>query len=122
LWKPHLTYSKKDIEVRRHELLDFMSETLLRFVSDSADDLMKDPLTAQVVQEIILNARGFPTIISYAYIGDKNAAANALAGLASGDPTEKEHVLSHPFAARIFKTLVQGGHYNLKEKRVVGLS
>src|SRR5579859_4888126 len=37
--------SKKDMDVRRDELLEFVSEDFLGIVEDQADELMRDPLT-----------------------------------------------------------------------------
>jgi hypothetical protein len=56
--------SKKDVDVRRGELLDFISEDFLAIVEDQAAELMTDPLTIQVVQEILLFAKGSSLILS----------------------------------------------------------
>jgi hypothetical protein len=50
--------SKKDIDVRRAELLEFVSEDFLAIVEDQASELMVDPMTIIVVQEILLFATG----------------------------------------------------------------
>jgi len=50
--------SKKDIDVRRAELLEFVSEDFLAIVEDQATELMVDPMTIIVVQEILLFAKG----------------------------------------------------------------
>jgi len=50
--------------------------------------------------------------------GDKSKAINALITLASGDPSQKDHIVKLPFTARVYKTLIQGGHYNAKEKKI----
>jgi pumilio homology domain family member 6 len=50
----------------------------------------------------------------------KPKAVDAVVALASGDPSDEKHILQTPFTARIYKTLVQGGHYNPKEKKVEG--
>jgi pumilio family protein 6 len=50
--------SKKDNMVRRDELSDYVSEDFLDAVASEMDTLMRDPLTIQVVQEILLNAKG----------------------------------------------------------------
>jgi len=68
---------------------------------------MRDPLAIQVVQEILLFARG-----------DKSAALDAVADLVGGDPSQEDHIIKLSFTARIYKTLVQGGHYNPKEKKI----
>jgi CPL (NUC119) domain len=58
-----LTFSKKDAQIRRNELLEFVSEDLLGIISSEANALMRDPLTIQVAQEILLNARGLKHIM-----------------------------------------------------------
>jgi pumilio homology domain family member 6 len=40
--------------------------------------------------------------------------------LAGGNPSDESHIIKLPFTARVYKTLVQGGHYNAKEKKVEG--
>ena len=51
-------FSKKDDLVRRQELLDFVFEDLSSVVANNVEELMRDPLTIQIVQEIILDTRG----------------------------------------------------------------
>ena len=53
-------------------------------------------------------------------IGDKSAAIEAVAELASGNPTDEGHVATTAAGGRMLKTLVAGGHYNNKEKKVEG--
>lgn len=55
-------------------------------------------------------------------VGGKSKATDAVISLASGDPTQENHIIRLPFTARIYKTLVQGGHYNTKEQRIEGKS
>ena len=101
--------SKKDIQVRRDELLEFVSEDFLGIVEDQVDELMRDPLTIQIVQEILLFAKG-----------KKIDAVKAVTDLAARHPSNKDHIIKLPFTARVYKTLVQGGHYNPAEKKVEG--
>jgi pumilio homology domain family member 6 len=54
-----LIFSKKDTQIRRQELLEFISDDLLGIISSGASALMRDPLAIQVAQEILLNSRGF---------------------------------------------------------------
>lgn len=51
------------MDVRRTELLKFVSEDFLAIVEDQAAELMSSPLTIQVVQEILLFAKGSPHVI-----------------------------------------------------------
>jgi pumilio homology domain family member 6 len=68
---------------------------------------MRDPLAIQVAQEIVLFAQG-----------DKSTALNAIADLTEGDPSQDNHIIKLPFTARVYKILVQGGHYNPQKKKV----
>jgi hypothetical protein len=73
------------------------------------------------VQEVILNARGTPKLLySKLTVDDKTNAMNALTKLALGDPSHKNHIINLPFTGRVYKTLVQGGHYSTREKRIEG--
>ena len=53
-----LIRSKKDTEIRRKELMQAVSKDLLCLVANEANDLMRDPVTSQIVQEILLSAEG----------------------------------------------------------------
>jgi pumilio homology domain family member 6 len=104
--------SKKDVAVRRGELLDSFGGALLGVVEGEGDRMMRDPQASQVVQEILLFTKES---------GDgKSRAVDTIVSLGSGDPSDEEHIIRVPFTARIYKTLVQGGHYNPKEKTVEG--
>jgi pumilio homology domain family member 6 len=115
-----LTFSKKDIQVRRQELLEFFSDDLITTATSKAEELIQDPLAIQVVQEIILNARGTDTFDLTLKAGDKSDLVDKVISLASGDPTADDHIIKLPFTARIYKTLVQGGHFNSKTGIVEG--
>ena len=44
----------------------------------------------------------------------------AITDLAARHPSNKDHIIKLPFTARVYKTLVQGGHYNPVEKKIEG--
>ena len=46
------------MDVRRGELLEFVSDDFLAIVEDQAAELMINPSTIQIVQEILLFAKG----------------------------------------------------------------
>jgi pumilio homology domain family member 6 len=104
--------SKKDVAVRREELLEAFASDLLGVVEAEADQMMRDPQSSQVVQEILLFTKENGDV--------KSKAVDAVVSLGSGDPLDEKHIIKVPFTARIYKTLVQGGHYNPKEKTVEG--
>jgi pumilio family protein 6 len=117
---PGLMVSKKDIQVRRQELLESISEDLITTATSKAEELMRDPLAIQVVQEIILYTRGTVNLHMKLSIGNKSDLVDKVISLALGDPTEDSHVMKLPFTARVYKTLVQGGHFNAKAGTVEG--
>ncbi|OLL26691.1 Pumilio y domain family member 6, partial [Neolecta irregularis DAH-3] len=97
--------SKKDACVRKKELLSKISPSLLEFVKNNLKFLVRNSLACQVVMEVVLNAEANPSSI-----------LNSLAELASGDPAESQHVVHLSYACRLYKTLVQGGHFNSEGK------
>jgi pumilio family protein 6 len=52
--------------------------------------------------------------------GDKASTLERVAEQAAGDPTSEGHIVGTAFGGRMLKTLVAGGHYNPKEKKVEG--
>lgn len=111
--------SKKDPEVRRKEIVAAMSPALLRVIASSAKDIMSTSFGCQMITEVLLSA-----------VGDKTEALNAVAATAEGDPNQepeenpdslappRPHPARDPFAARMYKTLVSGGHYDKASGKV----
>lgn len=111
--------SKKDAEVRRKEVVTAMSPAMLRVIASSAKDLMATSFGCQMITEVLLTA-----------VGDKKEALEAVAATAAGDPNQepeesedslappRQHPARDPFAARMYKTLVSGGHYDKASGKV----
>lgn len=97
------TTSKKDPEIRRTELNKALSQALLDFVASQAGELVKTSHGCYFMTETLLGA-----------IGEKDSALDAVAALAGGS-TENE-LLTTPHAGRMFKSLAQGGRFDLKSK------
>ncbi|TID21265.1 ARM repeat-containing protein [Venturia nashicola] len=102
------TTSKKDPEVRRAELITALSPTLLATIAERAAELVLTPYGCQFISEIILSS-----------LGDKSAALDAVAILASGDPSEEGHISSSAAGSRMLKTLIAGGQFSPKEQKIV---
>jgi pumilio homology domain family member 6 len=119
--RKRLIGSKKDVSLRRAELLEAVSLELISVVTANVEEAMRDPLANQVVQEILLYAKGILSHMSDLILGDKSKALEAVAQIAAEDPSQENHILRLPFAARVYKTLVQGGHYNSKENKLEGI-
>lgn len=135
--------SKKDDSVRAAEIRKAASESLLEFVARHGKDAAMDTGGSLLVIEIMLQAdggtyfRGFhshlmdttgrTTTIDHAHLTftsvvDQSAATKTLLELvASPYPTptaSSPHPIDASHVARLYKTLLQGGHYNQLSKSV----
>ncbi|GAB1522928.1 Pumilio y domain member 6 [Rhizoctonia solani] len=113
------TTSKKDPEIRRAELRAAASPGMVKAIEDDAEALVRDRGASVFVGEAMLFAQG-----------DKSKALDALLSPISSpyappdpesdlsDPTITTHILNLSHASRLYKTLVQGGHYNQQTKSI----
>ncbi|KAI8098000.1 armadillo-type protein [Gilbertella persicaria] len=88
--------SKKEPEVRAQEILTASSPQLIKLVAENAPILMREKLSSQVVQEIMLHA-----------VGDKSAAIDAILNLAGENIEKENHIITDRFANRIVKAMVK---------------
>ncbi|CAE6443792.1 unnamed protein product [Rhizoctonia solani] len=113
------TTSKKDPEVRRAELRAVASPGMIKAIEDDAEALVRDRGASVFVGEVMLFAEG-----------DKSKALEALLAPISNaytppapesdlsDPTIMTHILNLSHASRLYKSLVQGGHFNQQTKEI----
>lgn len=102
------TTSKKAPEVRRMELLEYVSNPLLELVLKRAETLLKSSFGCQFVAETLLEANG----------EHKPEAVNAIAQLAAGDPASDGHLAKGAAAGRMLKTLVLGGNFDAETRQI----
>ncbi|EEA20561.1 Pumilio y domain member 6 [Talaromyces marneffei ATCC 18224] len=95
--------SKKEPSIRRQELVQAASPSLLEFIAARAESLMETSFGCQFLSEVLFSADG-----------DKSAALNAVAVAAKS----KIEAQDSPFVGRMLKSLVQGGRYNNAEKKI----
>jgi pumilio family protein 6 len=100
--------SKKDPEVRRMELVTPLSPAYISTVAQNAPALVKDSYGCQFIAAIMLSA-----------VGDKSAAVKAITAQLGGDPTVADHPANMAHAGRLLRSLVAGGHFSPKEKKIV---
>ncbi|KAK5114883.1 hypothetical protein LTR62_002042 [Meristemomyces frigidus] len=100
------TTSKKDPELRRQGLLDYLAPSMLEFVTKRAANLVKTSFGCQVITETLLEAT------SDASIAQRQEAKSAVAQLSTGTLTEAEHIVHNAPAGRMLKTLVLGGAFD----------
>ncbi|KAI9068880.1 ARM repeat-containing protein [Trametes sanguinea] len=103
--------SKKDDALRAEEIRKAASDGLLQWIAESGAEVARDTGGSLVVIEVMLEAEG-----------DKSAAADTLlkaisAPYPSPDPSSP-HPISLPHVARIYKTLLQGGHFSHSARTV----
>ncbi|KAH0565582.1 hypothetical protein GP486_001032 [Trichoglossum hirsutum] len=102
-----ITTSKKDPATRRHELLRAISKPLLEVVAQNVEMLVQSSFGCQFISEVLLGCEG-----------EKAEALEAVARVAEGDPSVDGHTADSAAGGRMVKSLVMGGHYNVKSGKV----
>ncbi|KAJ8502883.1 hypothetical protein ONZ45_g11351 [Pleurotus djamor] len=102
---------KKEPGVREEEIREAASEELVSWVSKNAEAIAREPGGSLVVAEVMLSATG-----------DKSLATDALLQAIStpypSADTSEPHIIDLPHGSRLYKTLLQGGHFNHNTKEV----
>lgn len=98
--------SRKDPEVRKKELAKAASPALVSLIAQRAGDLATSGFGCHFMTEVLVAADG-----------DRRAALQAIADIAAGPETRR--ALETPFAGKMLKTLVQGGHFDHGQKKVL---
>lgn len=121
--------SKKDSATRESEIRKAASEELLQFVAENGAETARDTGGSLLVLEIMLYAEGgwssflAPVKRRPDVPTDKSPAMKALAdALASPYPSEdpeRPHLIDLPHTSRMYKALLQGGHFSHSEQAVV---
>ncbi|KAK7052431.1 PUM-HD domain-containing protein [Favolaschia claudopus] len=96
--------SKKTQEVREAEIRTAASEALIKWVKDKGALLLRETGASLVIAEIMLYCDG-----------DKGSASETLLRAASAAyPCDDDHPhpIDLPHSSRLYKTLLQGGHFN----------
>ncbi|KAK3114304.1 Pumilio y domain member 6 [Teratosphaeriaceae sp. CCFEE 6253] len=104
------TTSKKDPELRRKGLLEYLASPLLELVTKRAESLASTSFGCQVITETLLEA------ISDGAAEQRQQAKTAVAQVAAGDPAEEGNIAQNAAAGRMLKTLVLGGSFDLATK------
>ncbi|KZT00076.1 ARM repeat-containing protein [Laetiporus sulphureus 93-53] len=103
--------SKKDDALRAAEILRAASDGLLSWIVENGVEVSRDPGGSLVICEVMLYAEG-----------DKTAASETLLkALSAPYPStdlSNPHPISLPHTARMYKTLLQGGHYSQRSKSI----
>ena len=120
--------SKKDSETRIAEIRRFASDDLLRWIAQHGAQVSRDPRGSLIATEVMLYAEGglffSPGFIRALadHLPDKTSATKTLLDAIaipypSSDPSNP-HLIDCSWASRMYKTLLQGGHFNKKTQSV----
>ncbi|KAH9475808.1 Pumilio homology domain family member 6 [Psilocybe cubensis] len=93
--------SKKSPESREEEVRRAASEDLIRWVEQSGESLVREPAGCLIVTDIMLYGEG-----------DKSEATSTLLKALSSPTIPEPHPIDLPPTSRVYKALLQGGHYN----------
>ncbi|SMN19532.1 similar to Saccharomyces cerevisiae YDR496C PUF6 Pumilio-homology domain protein that binds the 3' UTR of ASH1 mRNA and represses its translation [Maudiozyma saulgeensis] len=110
--------SKKDPVVRKQELVAKFSNILLNGVGTKYATILPDNIGSQFFSEL-LTCDEF-----YAQLDEKNVAKyeeilNSVTVYFKGDVTEKKHPVHDAFSTRFLKSLISGGKWDSKERKVI---
>lgn len=121
--------SKKDSEARTAEIRKFASEPLLQWIAGNGSKVVREPKGSLVATEVMLYAEGgrftippLPSRVTHDTLGlDKTIATKTLLDALtvpypSSDSTP--HPIDIAWTSRMYKTLLQGGHYNHKTQSI----
>ena len=110
--------SKKDLSTKQTELKKHFAPTYMQVITENALELVQDAFGSKLIYEVMFSANdpsvGVP-------LETRDAALEAVAETAKGDPLAPGHVMQSLGAGRLFKMLVQGGQYDGASKSVKGV-
>lgn len=111
------TTSKKDEDARRGELVVAVSPQLITAIAEASSELTVTAFGCQFVADVLLSG-----------VGDKQAALEAIAQSAGGDPKQEPaeddlqpqvHISRTSFGGRMLKSVIQGGKYDKASGKVI---
>ncbi|KAJ3782680.1 armadillo-type protein [Lentinula aff. detonsa] len=107
--------SKKSPVVRQEEIRRGSSEALLKWIEERGADLVREAAESLVVGEIMLYAEGDKSPASQTLL---RALATLYPASSATSAPSSAHPIDLPHASRLYKTLLQGGHFNHSLKSV----
>lgn len=115
------TTSKKDPKVRREQLLKNFAPLILGVINKDYDELLEENFGCQFVAEVLTNDDFYEQLDENAQ-GKFQELIDSIMVLFKGDITEEQHPIHRPFSVRLLKSMIQGGKWNNKEKKVEPLT
>lgn len=109
--------SKKPALQRRHEHLKRFAPMILKCLSKNCSELLSENLGCQFISETLVNDELFEQLDEKDHGSFSQLIDNVIKSF-QGDISEEEHPIQSPFSTRLLKSLIQGGKWNNKEKKV----
>ncbi|KAL8766341.1 MAG: hypothetical protein Q9209_006868 [Squamulea sp. 1 TL-2023] len=99
--------SKKDPTTRRKELITHISSPLVSLIANNAGKLVQSSFGCQFIMEVLPGTNS-----------DRELALKAVVALTQSEISEVKEALKTSAAGRLFKTLVQGGPYDIQHQKI----
>ncbi len=118
--------SKKSAESREEEVRRAASEELITWVEESGETLIREPTGCLIVAEILLYGAGGEQSLKSSILRvmkcflsiDKSGAIDMLLQALASPSVTEPHLIDLPPTSRLYKALLQGGHFNHTTKEV----
>ncbi|KAJ4469172.1 armadillo-type protein [Lentinula lateritia] len=108
--------SKKSPEVRQEEVRRGASEALLTWVKEQGAELAREAAESLIIADIMLHAEGDKSSPSQALLRGLTTPYPASSTSSASSPSSSSsipvHPLDLPHTSRLYKNLLQGGHFN----------
>ncbi|CEP61262.1 Puf6p LALA0_S02e10440g [Lachancea lanzarotensis] len=109
--------SKKPFEQRRRELLNKFAPMYLSTIAKYYDLILEETLGCQFISEVLVNDE------FYEQLGEQDQqkfqeVIDTIVAYFKGDISEDTHPIHRPFSVRLLKSLIQGGKWNAKERKL----
>lgn len=109
--------SKKPPLQRRHEHLKRFAPMILKCLSKNCSELLSENLGCQFISEALVNDELYEQLEDKDLENFSQLIGNVIKSF-QGDISEDGHPMQSPFSTRLLKSLIQGGKWNNKEKKL----
>ena len=112
--------SKKPFDQRRLELLKRFAPMILSTTNEHYKEILNENIGSQFVADLLVNDEVYEQLSE----ADQKLFAELVDTVAiyfKGDISDYDHPINKPFSARLLKSLIQNGRYNVKAKKLEAL-
>ncbi|AMD20952.1 HEL329Cp [Eremothecium sinecaudum] len=113
--------SKKPLHQKRDELLQKFGPFFLSAIAEDYSKVLEDNMGCQFVSELLTNDELY-LLLSDDEKSKFQELIDCIIVYFKGSVSDEEHPINRPFSGRLLKSLIQGGKWNNKEKRIEPLN